>query len=328
MGPRGLVQKLDQLWHKRQSLPRGARLLVAVSGGADSVALLRLLVEINCSRYWNWTLTVAHVSHGIRGRAGAADARFVKTLAAQHHLPHAQKSLRLGASASEATARAARYKALASLALSHQAAGVVLAHHADDQAETLLLRALRGTGIEGLGAMAPQSTRGGLTLWRPLLDVRREDLRTYLRARDQAWCEDETNGADRYTRNRLRRDVLPGLHAINPDAVGALGNLAALARETWEVVGVAAADAWHSAVVAHSPRRVVFARAALRALPPLLCAELLRRAIDDVGGSREIAGFERLQEAVRSVRGRDGGKQLDMGRGVLLRVGREVSVEK
>src|SRR5438132_874431 len=127
--PRGLVQQLDQRLHKSDLLPPGARLLVAVSGGADSVALLRLLHAINQSNHWKWTLTVGHVDHGMRGRESAGDAAFVKRLARELKLPFRVKRLRLGPRASENEAREGRLRALRSLAAGM---GVVMAHHADD----------------------------------------------------------------------------------------------------------------------------------------------------------------------------------------------------
>jgi tRNA(Ile)-lysidine synthetase-like protein len=328
MGPRGLAQRLDQAWHKRQLLPRGKTLLVAVSGGADSVALLRLLVDINRSDFWRWKLVVAHISHGIRGRPGTADARFVKALAKKLHLPFAQKSLRLGKHASEAAARDARLAALAALAKSHHAAGVVMAHHADDQAETVLLRILRGTGVEGLAAMSPLTTLRGLRIYRPLLAVRRTDLRATLAALKQPWREDETNSAPRYTRNRIRHELLPALEAIAPAAVPALTRLAHLAADTWQVVETATDTAWKAALLRKSPRRITLRRAALRDALPLVAAEILRRALRLLTDAPDPAPFERLDEALRLVRGPDGGKTVELGAGITLHIGKEVRLEK
>jgi tRNA(Ile)-lysidine synthase len=326
MGPRGLAQKLDQAWHKRRLLPRGKRLLVAVSGGADSVALLRLLIDINRSDHWRWTLIVAHISHGIRGRSGTADARFVKALAKKLNLPHVQRTLRLGKSASEGHARTARLAALAGIAKTTKAAAVIMAHHADDQAETVIMRLFRGTGIEGLAAMAPITTIDGLTILRPLLTTRRAELRAYLNDIAQPWREDETNATARYTRNRVRSELLPALERIAPDAVPAITRLAHLARDTWQVVEQAVDAAWTAALVSKRGRRIVLRRGVLRDAPPLVCAEVLRRAVCAVGGSSE--SFERTEEAVRLVRGTEGGKRVEMGGGMTIVVGREVAIEK
>jgi tRNA(Ile)-lysidine synthetase-like protein len=325
MGPRGLAQKLDQAWHKRCLLPRGKRLLVAVSGGADSVALLRLLVDINRSDYWRWTLIVAHVSHGIRGRSGTADARFVQSLAEKLGLPHVQRTLRLGKSASEDEARAARLAALAGMVKAKKAVGVVMAHHADDQAETVVMRILRGTGVEGLAAMGAVSRIGTLAILRPLLTVRRAELRACLGEIGQRWREDETNASGRYVRNRVRSEVLPAMEAVAPGCASAIGRLAHLAGETWAVVEQAVDAAWAAALVSKRRKRTVLRREVLRGVLPLVCAEVLRRAIVALGGSSE--SFERVEEAVRVVRGNEGGKRVEMVGGVVILVGREVAVE-
>jgi len=233
--PRGLIQQLDQELHKSLLLPRRARLLLAVSGGADSVALLRLLHAINQSDYWQWTLIVAHIDHGIRGRAAQADASFTQKLAAAFKLPCVVKTLKLGRHASEETARIARLRALEAIARSRKCLAAVLAHHADDQAETVLLRLFRGTGIDGLAGMAPDTTINGLRILRPLLSLRRSDLRMFLKELRQPFREDHTNATDLYLRNRLRK-ILPLIEHLAPGAVPAITRTASLARQAQHLV--------------------------------------------------------------------------------------------
>ena len=152
--PRGLVQRVDQELHRSGLLPKGAGLLVAVRGGADSVALLRLLCEINRSDYWGWKVVVGHVDHGLRGKASTADAAFVRMLAGELRVPYRGAKLRLKKGASEDAARQGRIGALTSMARGLD--GIVMAHHAEDQAETVLMRMFRGTGITGLASMAAE----------------------------------------------------------------------------------------------------------------------------------------------------------------------------
>lgn len=326
MGPRGLVQRVDQGWHRSgegDALPRGCGLLVAVSGGADSVALLRLMHGVNGGKYWNWRLVVGHVSHGIRGRAGAADARFVRRLAGELGLRFVERKLRLGKGASEAAAREGRLRALAAMMKAARCAGVVMAHHADDQAETVVMRMLRGCGVEGLGAMAPVTAVGELPIYRPLLGVRRGELRAYLREIRQGWREDESNATGRYVRNRVRAEVLPAMEGVAPGCVEALGRLAAVSRETWGLVERARQVAWRICVVREGRRRVELDREGLERVPAVICAEMLRRAVERVGGSREIAGYERVMEGVRAVRGQAGGQRIEVGGGVTIAIARE-----
>lgn len=256
---RGLLQQLDQYLHRRHLLVPGQRLLIACSGGADSVALLRLLHGINQSNYWGWDLRVGHVEHGVRGRASRGDAAFVRKLAAKLKLRYCEKRLiwpTQGAGKrylDEATLRTARLHALGVLARRSHAT-VVLAHHADDQAETVLMRILRGAGVRGLGGMEgggqwqnlsvpprEASKRGGkgrtrksegTTGWvRPLLPFTRAQLRDYLAAIGQAWREDASNLSTDYLRNRVRQELLPLLETYQPAIRDVLTRLATQARE-------------------------------------------------------------------------------------------------
>lgn len=169
--------------------------LVAVSGGVDSVVLLDVMAAQATE-----PLIVAHVDHGIRGEASAADARFVAALAARYGLPFVSAQLKLGPNASEATAREVRYDFLLDTAAQYQAP-VVTAHHLDDLVETVALNLVRGTGWRGLAVL----NRPGVE--RPLLGWRKADIRAYALAHRLEWVEDETNASDRYTRNRLRRCI-------------------------------------------------------------------------------------------------------------------------
>jgi tRNA(Ile)-lysidine synthase len=317
--PRGLVQWLDQQLHRTQLLPRGARLLVGVSGGADSVALVRLLAAINESDYWKWELVVGHVDHGIRGKASAGDGLFVRGLARQLGLPWMGRKLGLKAGSSEEAARAGRLGALAEMVEARGCQGVVLAHHADDQAETVLMKLFRGCGLGGLSGMSGSAEVEGLTILRPLLEVRRSALREYLGKVGQAWREDASNASAEYTRNRLRREVLPAIETVWPRALEAVVRMSRIAREAREPIEDAAKEIWEmEAQVTRG--RVVFAKRALFTWDALV-AEVLRRAVEHVGGTREIADWERIAEGVRLIGGEEGGKSVEMGRGVVLRVG-------
>jgi tRNA(Ile)-lysidine synthase len=197
-------------------LPTGSRrkLIVAVSGGADSVALLHLLLEAG---YRN--LIVAHFNHRLRGKASDGDAAFVEKLAAKLDLPCeiAEGDVRKLASSRkcslETAAREARYSFLATVAKKHRIRMVVLAHHADDQVETCLFNFLRGSGIAGLSGMKPRSTRTiggiGMELLRPLLPIPKGELLGYLKERKIRFREDATNAVADASRNKLRLKVLP-----------------------------------------------------------------------------------------------------------------------
>ncbi len=326
--PRGLVQQVDQMLHQSKLIPRHARLLVAVSGGADSVALLRLLIAINGSDYWGWTLVMGHVEHGIRGEESLADARWVAELAKELGLICAQRSLGLDAGASEATARLERHNALRAMATEHGCAGIVFGHHADDQAETVLMRIFRGCGIDGLQAMSAKSQWttpvGTFTLWHPLLQVRRTQLREYLAEIGQSWREDHTNASTKYARNRLRADVMPVVEELWPGAVEALGRLSRIACETNRVMEVADEEFRRKANI--SLEDSVFPRKVLRDALPALVANLLRDTVavqsggGNAGGGGEINDFDRISESIRLIQGTHGAKEIELGSNAVVEI--------
>lgn len=220
--------------------------LVGVSGGADSVALLLGLVEVAPPGPASG-LVVAHAHHGLRAAADA-DLAFVAALAARLGLPLVAARLPVAegdgvrGEGLEARARRMRYRWLGEAAHAAGARHVVVAHTADDQAETILHRALRGTGVAGLEGMRPaRPLADGVALVRPLLGVRRAALRGYLRARGEGWREDESNADPRRARSFLRGEILPRLEgAAWPAATAALVRLGAQAAATAAALASAA----------------------------------------------------------------------------------------
>lgn len=227
-----LAQRLLALLHKGNLLRPGERLGVAVSGGADSVALLRLLLELR--EELGCVLCVAHFNHKLRGRASDADEKFVARLAAQHRLEFFVARENIAAKTKrergnlEDVARRARYAFFERLAKEGRLARIAVAHTADDQAETVLAHILRGTGLAGLGGIHPTA---GVVL-RPLLTIRRAYLRAYLRGKRQPWREDASNRDTKRMRARIRQKLLPLLERnFQPATVEHLCQLAELARE-------------------------------------------------------------------------------------------------
>ncbi len=217
--------------HVRSALldENGRGVVVAVSGGSDSVGLLRLL---NDARK-DLRLSVAHLDHGTRGDAGRADASFVADLAESLGLPFDLghwSPLRAGHF--EADARKARYAWLVEIARKRGAALVAIGHTRDDQAETILHRVLRGTGLRGLaGIPSRRELADGVTLIRPLLEASRAEVRAYLATIGQTFRDDASNADLCRTRNRIRHDLLPKLAAeYNPNVVEALARLGRIAQ--------------------------------------------------------------------------------------------------
>ena len=210
----------------------GDQVTVAVSGGADSVALLFLLLDLRVRL--GIMISVAHFNHQLRGRASEGDEKFVAKLAAKYGLIFHAARADVAATAKrdktnlEDTARRARYAFFENLVSAGHASKVAVAHTADDQAETVLAHILRGTGLAGLGGIHPSAGH----VVRPLLCFRRCHLRAYLRARKQPWREDATNRDTTKTRARIRKKLIPLLERnFQPALVKHLVSLADLARE-------------------------------------------------------------------------------------------------
>lgn len=215
---------------KKYVKPNSA-LLVACSGGADSAALTDALWQLE--KECGYKITVMHVEHGIRGHEALDDAEFVKNFCAERglafvcrHVKAPDYALQNGLSLEDA-ARRLRYKALFAYAAEAGCDYIVTAHQADDQAETVLMQLMRGSGTSGLGGMQTISGK----LLRPFLFVQRTEIEAYCRERGLRFCNDSTNDDVRYTRNRIRKELLPYLEkSFNPRVITALGNTAQLAR--------------------------------------------------------------------------------------------------
>lgn len=229
---RQLAEMLRTVLRERFAVAAGERVGLGVSGGADSVALLRLFVELR--EKLGMVPCVVHFNHQLRGKASDADAKFVGKLAAQHGLEFFVTRENVGVKAKreranvEDAGRRARYTYFDQLVREGRVARVAVAHTADDQAETVLAHILRGTGLAGLAGIHPTSGR----VFRPLLAIRRAELRAYLKSKKQNWREDATNRDVTRTRARIRRKLLPFLEKkFNASVVEHLCRLAELARE-------------------------------------------------------------------------------------------------
>lgn len=300
----------------------GYRVSVAVSGGADSVALLRVLLDLRAEV--GIVLSVAHFNHGLRGEASDADEAFVAELARQHDLEFFSGRSKVCDHAltakltAEAAAREMRYQWFALLVAQNNLNAIATGHTIDDQAETVLLKFLRGAGTRGLagiypllecsgevisGAEAPNrltevyGTRKGVPLQirvvRPLLGVTRQELESYLTALGQAWREDESNLDHRFTRNRVRHELLPLLeHEYNPNIRQVLSDAAELSRAEEEY--------WQGMVQRElEARQTEVARLDLNnfaGLPLALQRRLLKRLLE----SKQIpADFEHIEKLRR-----------------------------
>ncbi len=282
-------------------IPSRATVVVAVSGGADSVALLAALRELGAMRSRQYRLVVAHLDHHLRADS-AADAAFVSDLARRWQLPCAVETVDVAAAAREAgvgieeAAREARYAFLARVAAQYDATHVAVAHHADDNVETALHRIIRGTHLHGLAAMAPRRELGeGLSLVRPLLGTHRDEVEAFCRDRGLAWRTDSTNADTAYRRNFIRHELLPLMRRLNPRAQEAVERLVAAAVEADGLLEKQAL-AVLAAAGAIGAEGAALACAELLAQPPVVQRYALRLALEQAGAPMRMMGAERLEE--------------------------------
>ena len=279
-----LVHAAERTIRRHAMLAGGETVLVGVSGGADSVALLYILIAL--APAFGVRLHVLHVDHGLRAES-ARDGEFVQALGVRLGVPVDVARVSVALGSAEASARAARHAALEAAAERLGAARIALGHTADDQAETLVMRVLEGTGVRGLAGIPP--VRGRLI--RPLLESRHRDAIAALQAVGLPWLEDPSNRDPRFFRNRVRHALLPRLTELaGGDVVTQLGRLARRAREAVDAIDhVAAAEL--TRLAGGDDGALVLPRSALAALPRPIAAEVLRAAAERLGGRAPLRAW-------------------------------------
>lgn len=266
----------------RDLLCAGDTVLCAVSGGADSVALLRVLLALRDTL--DITLCACHVHHGLRGAEADRDADFVRDLCASHGVPcqivyrDVPAYAKAHGVGTEEAARIVRYDALRQAAHAQGAAKIALAHTLDDNLETMLFHLARGTGARGLAGIPP--VRDDLV--RPLLGATRIEVEDYLSALGQPYMTDSSNDSMDYTRNRIRRDIVPILRQLNPRCAHAAGRAARLLRTDDDYLSAQAA-ALRDTLALPCDAGVLLRRDGLRAAHTALRTRVLRGALRDVG---------------------------------------------
>lgn len=273
---------------------QGDRIAVGVSGGADSVALLRFLAVLR--EEYRWELIVCHIHHGLRGAEADRDEQFVRELAGQLGLPYAVRHIDAAALALEnhlsveEAGRDARYAFFAETA--GEGGRIATAHTLDDTIETVLMNLIRGTGLHGLCGIP--RIRGNIV--RPLLDVTRAEVEEYLALLGQPYCTDSTNLSDDYTRNRVRHDILPRLRELNPNFTGSMARMLPQLAAQWaltEQLADSAAQQLQGACGA-------LHRQGLLALPEPVCDRLLLRLLEQRRLPVSTAVLQRMKAALQN----------------------------
>lgn len=291
-----LEKQVEQYIVQYQLIEPGDVVLAGVSGGADSMCLLELLQA--CAENLGFELRVIHVEHGIRGSESVADAQYVRSYCMARAIPCEIIPVDAGAYARshgysiEEAARELRYEAFETAAqqlerpeaVQAEAAAmhtvrIAVAHHREDQAETVLWQMIRGSDLRGIGGIRPRRGR----VIRPLLEVSRVQIEAYLAQRQIGWCEDATNADTAYTRNRLRHEVMPVLEQLNAQAVRHLCESAQRAREAEEYLA-AQTDEVYQRVVSWRTAGVLLVSEKLRQEAALLQRRVLYRALETCAG--------------------------------------------
>lgn len=283
---------------KHELFPRGARLLVALSGGPDSVALLHVLRALE-ARGELALAGVAHFNHQLRGADADLDEQFCRDAAGALGLPFdagradVARLARESGRSIEDTARSVRYLFLEEAAARLGADAIAVGHSRDDQAETFLLRLIRGAGARGLSGIRPRTGR----VVRPLLEIGRADLRRYAAEHGLAFREDRSNDDVTIARNRVRHELIPYLERYSPAIAGTLAREAALARDDEEFLGSLAIESCDS-IVLTTERGVEVDGEALRRLPRALASRVVRHAVGQQASGRFIGAqhVERVLE--------------------------------
>lgn len=291
-----MTNELLNEWKKEKIVEDGDIVLAGVSGGADSVCLLLMLEQLQ--KKTDFLLEAVHVEHGIRGEESRKDAAFVKTLCQDHgirchifsvEVPLFAEKHGLGL---EEAARILRYDCYKKAAESvkkefpEKKIKLALAHHAEDNAETVLFQMVRGSGLDGLCGMSRRRDEGIYELIRPLLAQPREEIEAFLRGCGQSYCMDETNLDTEYSRNRIRHQVLPELKQINGQAVAHINQSAALLQEMRDFLNEEAEHIREMYVVEKSDGIQLYP-GVWEECHEVVQREVLHKAIGQVAGSKK-----------------------------------------
>ncbi|MGE5314354.1 MAG: tRNA lysidine(34) synthetase TilS [Acidobacteriota bacterium] len=248
---RNFLLRMEQFMRTHTLVTHGAHVILGVSGGNDSVAMLDAFCRLQ--KKWRFQLSVAHVNYGLRGAQSDADERFVRRVARAYGVsvyvqrPATKRIARAQKQSTQVAARELRYRFFAELARELGAGTIAVAHHANDNAETLAFNFFRGTGVDGLKGMAASTANAfgaqtmdapECTVIRPLLFADRDEIERYLKARKLRHREDASNATEDYTRNFIRRRILPAVgKRINPSVVRTLNNEAAIFSSCADFIG-------------------------------------------------------------------------------------------
>ena len=286
MNVKALIRSINHTLKLHKLFPENSRILVACSGGPDSMALLHLLQDIANHRHTKYELGVAIVDHSIRSESkdevlwlqNQVESLGLPFYTATFDVPRLSKDQKLS---EETVGRQVRYQWLNEISQSERYDYIAVAHHKDDQAESILAHLIRGTGLNGLTGMSVVSYDYTVPVIRPLLDVTKSELLDYLADRDLTYCVDSTNDDISYQRNRIRHRIIPELEFINPNVVDAIVRLGSSVSEDLAVISDLTAQAFERIVIIEKGA-MNLSRKALRKEPLAIQRRLWQRLVSSI----------------------------------------------
>ena len=314
-----MLNKVIEFVQTHELLQPRDRVLVAVSGGVDSMVLLHVFCALR--ETFKLTLCVAHLDHELR-ETSAADAGFVKAAAQRLGLSFTGRAEAVALHARqtkqslEAAAREVRRAFLREAALAERCGAIALGHHANDQAETFLLNLVRGAGPQGLAGMRPHN---GLFI-RPLLACSRQEIEEYAARAGIEYRQDPSNRDLRFSRNRIRWQVLPVLQQLNPNLIETLGKDQALLGQYADYVRAQAQRALHQILTKQRDQLVCVDRPGFCKLPLALRSAIVRLVFEQLTGSQRRLSFVHVQAALAQAQSGNSGKTIEFPQSLIMRV--------
>lgn len=318
-----MVERTGRFMEQRNMVSAGDTVLVGLSGGADSVCLCLVLKEL--SARMGFSLSAVHVEHGIRGSESLRDAAFAEAFCRQQQIPCAVVSVDVPAFADansvgeEEAARILRYRAFAEAAGRMGSVRVALAHHMEDNAETMLFHLVRGSGLDGLcGMPAVRTDETGTVFIRPLLGESRSEIENFLTERGQSYCEDSTNAVPACSRNRIRHLVMPELAEVNAKAVAHMNRTAERLGELRDYVEAETGRSYGNVVECRGKGEKAewFLDAEpLFSLPQVIAQRIIHRAVAEAAGAKRDIGAVHI-EAVGALFGLQCGRHIQLPGGI------------
>jgi len=310
-----ILQKVLKVIKENSLITEGSHVIVGLSGGTDSVCLFRLLLELRDEIAF--TMSAIHIHHGIREITADRDAQFVKDICEQESIPvtviyeDIPGIVEKSGESIEECARRVRYEYFAKELLNYENGVIAVAHHIDDQAETVLFRMIRGTGVKGLKAMR---VRNG-SIIRPLLGLTREEITEYLSINEYKYCVDETNEDTLYSRNGIRHLVMPELNKICSQASSHIAELADEAAKIDEYLDSKAHELYEKSILEDDGKVKTFSVSVLSEDAEVIKSRAIRIIIENIIHSLKDVTRDHV-DAVLSLLNKEKSSSLDLPKGI------------